>query len=158
MWPLWDFSGSLTLFWASLVAQVVKNLPAMQKAWAQSLSWEDPLEKGMATHFSILAWRIPWTEETGGLQSMGLQRVRHNWATKCAVGDFSGSPLGKPLCFKSRECRFDPWVGKILQRSNWLPTLVFLGIPGGSEGKESTCSVGDLGSIPGLERSPGGRA
>ena len=78
MWPLWDFSGSLTLFWASLVAQVVKNLPAMQKAWVQSLSWEDPLEKGMATHFSILAWRIPWTEEPGGLQSMGLQRVRHN--------------------------------------------------------------------------------
>ena len=78
MWPLWDFSGSLTLFWASLVAQVVKNLPAMQKAWAQSLSWEDPLEKGMATHFSILAWRIPWTEETGGLQSLGLQRVRHD--------------------------------------------------------------------------------
>ena len=77
MWPLWDFSGSLTLFWASLVAQVVKNLPAMQKAWVQSLSWEDPLEKGMATHFSILAWRIPWTEEPGGLQSMGLQRVRH---------------------------------------------------------------------------------
>ena len=77
MWPLWDFSGSLTLFWASLVAQVVKNLPAMQKAWVQSLSWEDPLEKGMATHFSILAWRIPWTEEPGGLQSMEFSRPEY---------------------------------------------------------------------------------
>jgi len=59
------------------VAQVVKNLPAMQETWVQSLGWEDPLEKGMATHSSILAWRIPWTEETGRLQSMELQRVRH---------------------------------------------------------------------------------
>jgi len=58
------------------VAQVVKNLPAMQETWVQSLGWEDPLEKGMATHSSILAWRIPWTEETGRLQSMELQRVR----------------------------------------------------------------------------------
>ena len=59
----------------SLVAQMVKNLPAMQKTWIQSLGWEDPLEKGMATHSSILAWRNPWTEP-GGLQSMGSQRVR----------------------------------------------------------------------------------
>ena len=50
----------------------VKNLPAMQEMWVQSPGWEDPLEKGMATHPSILAWRIPWTEEPGGLQSMGL--------------------------------------------------------------------------------------
>ena len=59
-----------------------KNLPAMQETQIQSLGWEDPLEKGMATHFSILAWRIPWTEEPSGLQSMGSQRVGHNWATK----------------------------------------------------------------------------
>ena len=64
--------------WVSLVAQMVKNPPAMQKTWVQSLSWEDPLEKGMATHFSILAWRIPKTEEPGGLQSMRLQRIRHD--------------------------------------------------------------------------------
>ena len=64
-----------------LVAQMVKNLPAMQETQVQSLAWEDPLEKGMATHSSILAWRMPWTEEPGGLQSMGLQRVRHDWAT-----------------------------------------------------------------------------
>ena len=61
-----------------LVAQTAKNLPAMRETWVQSLDQEDPLEKGMTTHSSILAWRIPWTEEPGGLQSMGLQRVRHD--------------------------------------------------------------------------------
>ena len=59
--------------WASLVAQLVKNPPAMRETWVRSLSWEDPLEKGKATHSSILAWRIPWT-----IQSMGLQRVGHD--------------------------------------------------------------------------------
>ena len=59
--------------WASQVAQSVKTLPAMQETWAQFLGREDPLEKDMATHSSILAWRIPWTEEPGRLQSMGLQ-------------------------------------------------------------------------------------
>ena len=57
---------------ANLVARMVKNLPAMRETWVQSLDLEDPLEKGIATHSSILAWRIPWTEESGGLQSMGL--------------------------------------------------------------------------------------
>ena len=61
---------------ASLGAQVVR-LPAMRKTRVQSLGWEDPLEKEMAPHSSILAWKIPWTEEPGGLQSTGLQRVRH---------------------------------------------------------------------------------
>ena len=56
---------------ASLVAQIVKNLPAMQETWVLSLGWEDPLQKGMATHSSILAWRIPWREEPGRLQSTG---------------------------------------------------------------------------------------
>ena len=60
------------------MAQTVKNPPAKRETWVQSLSWEDPLEKGTATHSSILAWRIPWTEEPGGLQSMGLQRVGHD--------------------------------------------------------------------------------
>ena len=64
--------------WASLVAQTVKNLPAMQETRVQSLGQEDPLEKGMATLSSILARRIPWTEDPGGLQSMGLQRVRYD--------------------------------------------------------------------------------
>ena len=63
---------------ASLVAQMVKNLPAMQEAWVRSLGQEDPLEKGMATHSSILAWSIPWIEEPGRLQSMGSHRVKHN--------------------------------------------------------------------------------
>ena len=62
----------------SLVAQRLKCLPAMRETGVQSLSWEDPLEKEMATHSSILAWRIPWREEPGRLQSMGLQRVRHD--------------------------------------------------------------------------------
>ena len=60
------------------VDQMVKNVPTMQETWVRSLGQEDPLEKGMATHSNILAWRIPWTKEPGGLQSMGLQRVGHD--------------------------------------------------------------------------------
>ena len=67
-----------SILWASLVAQMVKCLPMMQETWVQSLGWEDPLEKEMATHTSILAWKIPWTEDPGRLQSMGSQRVRHD--------------------------------------------------------------------------------
>ena len=63
---------------ASLVAQLVKNLPAVQETQVQSLGWDDPLEKEIASHSSILAWKISWTEEPGGLQSMGLQRVGHD--------------------------------------------------------------------------------
>ena len=63
---------------ASLVAQTVKHLPAILKTWVQSLGWEDPLEKVMATHSSILAWEIPSREESGGLQFLGLQRVKHD--------------------------------------------------------------------------------
>ena len=71
--------GFLVL-WASLVAQLVKNLPAMWETWARFLGWEDILEKGEATHSSILAWRIPWT-----IQSMGSQRVGHNSATFTSI-------------------------------------------------------------------------
>ena len=63
-----------------MVAQKVKNLPAMQETWVQSLGREEPLEKGMVTHSSILAWRIPLTEEPGGLQSLGSHRIGHNWS------------------------------------------------------------------------------
>ena len=70
----------------SLVTQMVKNPPAMQETQVWSPSWEDPLEEGIITHFSILAWRIPWTKEPGGLQSMGLQRVWHAWATNTHFG------------------------------------------------------------------------
>ena len=66
---------------ASLVAQTIKDLPVIQGTQVQSLGQEDPLEKGMATHSSILTWRIPWTEESGELQSVELQRVGHNWVT-----------------------------------------------------------------------------
>ena len=66
----------------SLVVQMVKNLPAMQETWVQSLGQEDPLEKGMATHSSVLVWRIPWTKEPGGLVSMRSQRVGHDHTTK----------------------------------------------------------------------------
>ena len=67
-----------TLGMASLLSLIVKNLPAMQETWVLSLGWEDPLAEGMATHSRILAWRISWREEPGGLQSMGSQRVRHD--------------------------------------------------------------------------------
>ena len=75
----WMYPSDLILGFP--VAQLVKNLPAVWETWARSLGWEDPLEKGMATDSSILAWRIPQTEAPGRLQSMGLQRVRHNWVT-----------------------------------------------------------------------------
>ena len=65
-----DFIGTS---WASLIAQTVKNVPEMTETRPQSLGWEDPLEKGMATHSSILAWRIPWTEESGGIHPWGLK-------------------------------------------------------------------------------------
>ena len=68
-------------WWTSLVAQIVKRLPTVQETRVPSLGWEDPLEKEMATHSSILAWKIPRTEDPGRLHSLGSQRVRHNWAT-----------------------------------------------------------------------------
>ena len=71
------------------MAQKVMNLPVMWETWVRYLGWEDPLEKEMATHSSILAWRIPWTEEPGGLQSTGSQRVGPDWATFTS-GDISG--------------------------------------------------------------------
>ena len=77
----------LKVYWidrprASLVAQSVKNLPAMQETWVWSLGWEGPLEEGMAAHPVFLPRECPWTEEAGGLQSMGSQRARHDWVTK----------------------------------------------------------------------------
>ena len=81
----WKWNGGRGWGWkctlASLEAQMEKNLPAMQETRVLSLGQEDPLEKEMATHSSILAWRILWTEEPGSLQSMGSQRVRHDWVT-----------------------------------------------------------------------------
>ena len=69
---------SVDIVYLFLVAQMVKNPPAIQEIWVQSLGREDPLEREMATHSSILAWELPWTEESGGLQSMGSQRIGHD--------------------------------------------------------------------------------
>ena len=80
-------SSSMHLLWAPLMAQLVKNPPAMRETWVLPLGWEDPLEKGKSTHYCILAWRIPWTEDWQAIvhrvakESTGLQRVGHNWAT-----------------------------------------------------------------------------
>ena len=75
------FKFELRFSCASLVAQLVKNLPAVQEMQVRSLGWEDPMEKEMATHSSILTWKISWAEEPGGLQSTGSQRVGHDWVT-----------------------------------------------------------------------------
>ena len=77
------------VYWSSLVAQIVKNMPVMQETWIWSLGQEDPLKKGMATHSSILAWRVSWTEEPGRLQSVESQRIGHNWATNTSTILFS---------------------------------------------------------------------
>ena len=85
----WDvgfrFSHTFIEFMASLVAQRLKHLPEMWESWVRSLGQEDPLEKEMATHFSILAWRIPWGEEPGRLQSTGSQRVGQDWMTSLSL-------------------------------------------------------------------------
>ena len=73
-----SWNGTCSYIGDLLVAQTVKNLPTMWETWVRSLGWENPLEKEMATHSRILAWRIPWTEDPGRVQSMGLQRVRHD--------------------------------------------------------------------------------
>ena len=88
-----QFAVIYSLPWASLVAQLVKDLPAMLETWVRPLDWEDPLEEDMATHSSILAWRIPWTPEPGGLQSMVSQRVRQRSITfhSAQVGPFPHS-------------------------------------------------------------------
>ena len=79
--PSYFLSGTVILTWTFLVPQTVKHLSTVWEIWVQSLGWEDPLEKEMAIHSSTIAWKIPWTEEPGRLQSMGLQRVGHDWVT-----------------------------------------------------------------------------
>ena len=87
-----------------LVAQMVKNLPATQKTWVQSLGPEGLLQKGMATHSSILAWRSPWTEEHGSLQAMGSQRVEHDWVTNTS-SCWGGQALELRLCNCSAQAQ-----------------------------------------------------
>ena len=105
----------------SLVAQTVKHLPTMQEAWVQSLGQEDLLEKEMATYSSILAWKIPWMEEPGRLQSRGSQRVGHDWATS-----FS---LNLSFTFQDR-CNYSLWTSGFSyarQRWSWTVTLRTMG-------------------------------
>ena len=85
---LWWWKCSLSYIRASQVVLMVKNHLPMQEMWVWSLCREDPLEKEIATHSSILVWKIPWTEETGRLHSMGLQRVGHDWATSLSLSTF----------------------------------------------------------------------
>ena len=85
------------------MAQMVKNLHAVQKTWVWFLGWEDPLEKGMTTNSSILAWRIPWTEEPGGLQCIGLQRVGHDWASNT----FTFTDILNKCCFEGKDLLWD---------------------------------------------------
>ena len=116
------FNITAILLHSFLVAQMVQNLPAMWETWVRSLGQEDPLEKGKTTHSSILACRIPWTEKPGGLQSMGSQRVRHDWATNTyplvaqTVKNLPAMP----------ETRAQSWVRKVPQRREWQPTPIFL--------------------------------
>ena len=96
------FTFPSLVYWASLVAQMVKNLPAMWEAWVQSLGWEDPPEKGMNTDSSILAWKIPSTEDSGRLQSMGSQRNGNDWVTNISTSTnvISFQLLHKRIHFK----------------------------------------------------------
>ena len=103
---------------------MVKNLPAMLKTQVRSLGQEDPLEKGTATHSSILAWRIPWTEEYGELQSIESQRVRHNWVTNThTLASLVAQLVKNPPAMQ--ETGFDPWAGKVTWRREQLPIPLF---------------------------------
>ena len=107
----------------SLVALLVKNLPAMWETWVQSLGWEDLLEKGMATHSSILAWRIPWTEEPGRLQSIGSQRVIHDSTTSTVIW---GWPCSREGCQNSLGCCAGIWGLIYMQWSHWCHPYILV--------------------------------
>ena len=124
------------LYWASLVAQMVKNLPVMQETWVWSLGWEDPLEKGMATYLVFLPGKSSWTEELGGLQSLEFQRVGHDWANLYIYILRLYIYIYICICiYRQREKERD--------------------FSGGSDGKASAYNLGDWDSIPGLGKSPG---
>ena len=108
-----------------LYAQMVKNPPAIRETWVQSLDWEDPLEEGMATHSSILAWRIPMDRGAWWATVNGVPKSRTRLST---AQHPSGSASKQPTCQCRRHKRhgFDPWIGKIPWRRAWQPTPVFL--------------------------------
>ena len=131
----------------------------MRETSVWSLVCEDPLEKGMATHSSILAWRIPWMEELFGLQSMGSQRVGHDWVTFISL-HFSTSHTSKFYLWNILNVIKVFWKRYKSIHNYFLMFLTLnsgLGFPGGPESKESACNAGDLGLVSGLGRSPEGR-
>ena len=91
--------------WASLVAQMVRRLSAMQETRVQSLGWEDPLEKEMAAHSSILAWKIPWISEPGRLRSMRSQRVGHDWATSLSLSPSCSGAVSIEIITANVKCK-----------------------------------------------------
>ena len=122
-----ELAGHSLLWWASLVAEMVKNLPAVQETWVLSLGEEDPLEKGMAIHSSILVWKILWTEEPGGLQSMGSHSDGQDWATDNSTSFSSLAHICSPTCiscqawslsFGFTHRTISPWV-RIFTISTW---------------------------------------
>ena len=133
------YLGNLLLltYQAFLVAQMVKNLPAMQETQVWSLGQEEPLEKGMAPSSSMLAWRTPWTEEPGRLQSMGFLRATHNWVTNiftfhCYPRNFPGGSLIKnlPAMGGTQEMPAIPGLGRSFGEGNGNPLQYFrLGNP-----------------------------
>ena len=125
----------------SQVTQLLRIHLPMQETWVWSLFWEDPLEEEMATHSSILAWRIPWRKEPGGLQSMASQRVRHNWATKQqkqtpALSFILTLNFGRALLEQSLQFSYNqinlPFCGLVLisceERSSTLQVINSFGI------------------------------
>ena len=123
--PTEETDYPLQYSWASLLAQTVKNPPAKWETWVRSLGWEDSLEEGMATHSSVLAWRIPRTEEPGRLQSMGSQRVRHNWATQHSTVRICQSPIPNfiPL-HPTQACGFSSshvWIWELDYKESGVP-------------------------------------
>ena len=158
------------------MAQLVKNLPAVQETWVWSLGWEDPLARGMITHCSILALRIPRTQVPGQLQFMGSQKVQANWATNTHTWYILNKRIS---CFPSNILLQDVTISRSFFVFHDLDTfekyngfhsdvwtwwclsnillIIYWGLdfPGSWNGKESTCNTGDLGLIPGLGRSPG---
>ena len=116
-------------YWTSLVDQTVKNLPTMQETRVQFLGREDPLGNGMATHSSILAWKSPWTEEPGGLQSVGLQRFGHDWATNTFMRYWSEWQRGEGKTILRHNLPLPKWsemkknlkvIGKYQVQKKWV--------------------------------------
>ena len=133
------------------------NLPTMQETWVRSLGQEDPLEKGMATHSSILAWRIPWTEEPSWLQSMELQRVEHSWATnihlQAPLDPYVPASLGSvslvfSLCTTGRQVGLEKTLSRSVHycwqafaASSWTVSSLILDCAGIRETPRGMCAV-----------------